>query len=79
LHEPYVPLVKENIMLDALLETIGTLAVLASITAKFVNSSAATIVGDDAGRDPRADTASEFPDMVSECPTAELAYERERR
>jgi hypothetical protein len=38
-------------MLDALLATFGALAVLASIAAKFVTSSADTVADDDAGRD----------------------------
>lgn len=49
-HAP-APLTSENIMLDALLETLGTLAVLASIAAKFVYLRAAPPTPDDTATD----------------------------
>ncbi|NHZ92667.1 hypothetical protein F2P45_27200 [Massilia sp. CCM 8733] len=66
-------------MLDALLETIGTLAVLASIAAKFVYFRTAPGAGDEAGRDRPADPASELPAMKSERPGVAHAAWRERR
>ena len=47
-------------MLDALLATFGALAVLASIAAKFVKSSADTVADDDAGRDQLHDNVMTF-------------------
>lgn len=66
-------------MLDALLETIGTLAVLASIAAKFVYFRAAPGKGDDSRRSCPADAAPEAPAMHSERPGAAHAAWRERR
>ncbi|UOD29514.1 hypothetical protein INH39_29670 [Massilia violaceinigra] len=66
-------------MLDALLETIGTLAVLASIAAKFVYFRTASGTGDDGGRSCPADAASEPSPMNSERPSAAHAAWRERR
>lgn len=45
-------------MLDALLQTIGTLAVLASIAAKIVYFRSAPRAGEDAAADGCADSAS---------------------
>ncbi|WP_167077476.1 hypothetical protein [Massilia aquatica] len=53
-------------MLDALLETIGTLAVLASIAAKFVYLRTAPGKGDNSGQGLPADAAPESPAMNSE-------------
>lgn len=66
-------------MLDALLETIGTLAVLASIVAKFVYFRAAASAGDGAGRSPDAGHAPASSAMPSGRPGPAHAAWRERR
>jgi len=50
-------------MLDALLETLGTLAILASIAAKFVKPSIDSMGQDAAGQDRLHGTVSAFPSM----------------
>jgi hypothetical protein len=53
-------------MLDALLETIGTLGILASLAAKFGKPSADAMACDAAGRDRLHATVSAFPSMHSD-------------
>lgn len=55
-------------MLDALLETIGTLGILASLATKFRELAADALTCSSAGRDRLHATVSTFPSMHSNRP-----------